>query len=39
MMHTLTCIDCGEEMSGPDADSVTETMARHKAKKHTKAAK
>lgn len=30
---TLAC-ECGEEVSGPNKASVTETMARHKAKKH-----
>ena len=33
-MNTLICKRCGEVVSGPDAKSVAETMARHKAKKH-----
>lgn len=27
----LTCAKCGDQVSGPDKQSVTETMARHYA--------
>lgn len=30
----LKCAKCGEEVSGPDADDVKATMARHMRKDH-----
>jgi uncharacterized C2H2 Zn-finger protein len=30
----LTCPKCGSEVSGPDAKSVKDTMARHTKKAH-----
>ena len=32
-IYELTC-KCGEEVSGPDEESVKETMARHEKKAH-----
>jgi len=37
-MTVLQCPECGEEVSGPDKASVTETMERH-SKKHEKGKK
>lgn len=36
MITTLVCGTCGEEVSGPDAKAVAETMARHKKEKRHK---
>ena len=33
-IHSLACPKCGEEVSGPDFDSVADAMNRHKAKRH-----
>lgn len=32
----LVCAKCGQDVSGPDAKSVKETMARHMKKAHRK---